>query len=846
MSRVSNLILRAPLEGWCAPLDDVPDAVFSGRMLGDGLAIDPTVGVVTAPCDGIITTVPAGGHAVSIRTAGGVDVLIHVGIDTVQLGGRGFTTRVAAGQRVRSGEELLKFDLEVLARAAKSLFTPIVISAESGVSIVTRHPTGAIRAGEVLMQITVNGAAATAVEASATDADSLSGSIAVPLRHGIHARPAALLTQRARAYGAELTISVRGKSANARSVVALMALGARHGDVMRVTARGGDAAAALRALEDALAEALRLELSLPAEASPAPAARAPASAPVAAGVLCGVTAVAGFAVGRAARMQRAEIRVTEAGQGVEHESAAFERARASVRARLARTANEGPTTRRELVGAHLEFLEDPELISRTVEEIARGHSAGFAWRHAVRQSIAALETLEDVRLRQRADDLLDIESQLLVALTGETRPANFKLPAGAVLVADDLLPSELMALDRDQLAAICLAGGGATSHVAILAAALDVPMLIGLGTALRQVPAGAQLIVDATHGELQIDPTAAGFAQAESRARALHAERARARAAAQRECRTHDGTRIEVFANLGSVADAQAAVGAGAEGCGLLRTEFLFIDRETAPAEAEQLAVYQAVADALAGRPLVLRLMDVGGDKPLAYLPMPREDNPALGLRGIRTALWRQDLLHTQLRAALRVTPSGIVRLLLPMITDVSEIAAVRALVNELSAELGARRRIELGAMIETPAAALMAAQILPAVDFLSIGSNDLTQYTLAMDRGHPELARRVDALHPAVLKLMAAASAASVAAGKLVAVCGGVAADAAAIPLLIGWGVRELSVVPGAIPALKRQIGSLSVSRCEALAARALQLGSAGEVRELVAQQMRYEEGTP
>jgi phosphoenolpyruvate-protein kinase (PTS system EI component) len=287
------------------------------------------------------------------------------------------------------------------------------------------------------------------------------------------------------------------------------------------------------------------------------------------------------------------------------------------------------------------------------------------------------------------------------------------------------------------------------------------------------------------------------------------------------------------------VSDAGAAVANGAEGCGLLRTEFLFIDREVPPTEDEQVETYQSIANTLAGRPLILRMMDVGGDKPLRYLPLPPEPNPALGLRGVRTALLHPDLMRTQLRAALRVKPIGIVRLLIPMVTDVSEIRAVRRVIDELSAELNLGCRVSLGAMIETPAAALTAPALIGELDFLSIGSNDLTQYTLAMDRGHSELARRTDALHPAVLKLIAAAAAAANSAGKLVAVCGGVAGDSTAVPILLGLGVGELSVVPALIPALKHQIGGLRIDRCCGLAQRCLSLASAAEVRDLVEQSL-------
>jgi phosphoenolpyruvate-protein phosphotransferase len=549
-----------------------------------------------------------------------------------------------------------------------------------------------------------------------------------------------------------------------------------------------------------------------------------------------IIAAPGFAAGYVARIERPEIAVSETGQGSAHETTELQRAREIVRARLSRVGGAGGATRREIVEAHLAFLDDPVLNEVAAEHIAKGRSAGFAWRAATRASVAALEQLNDTRLRERADDLLDIESHVLMALAGEARPMNLALPPDAIVVADELLPSELVSLDRANLKGIALSGGGPTSHVAILAAAMDLPMLAGIGASLREVPRGERVIVDAEAGSLIVAPTDEAFAKVRQHATALLAKRAAERQAAQRECHTRDGTRIEIFANLGSVAEAEAAVAAGAEGCGLLRTEFLFIDRDRAPSEEDQTEIYQGIANAMDGKPLVLRLMDVGGDKPLDYLPLPPEENPALGLRGIRTALRHPELLRTQLRAALRVAPHGILRILLPMITDAAEVRAVRAIVNEIQAQFGQHAPVEVGAMIETPAAALTARHILTAADFLSIGSNDLTQYALAMDRGHPELARKIDALHPAVLELIALAASAGERAGKLVAVCGGMAADAAAVPILIGLGVRELSVVPAAVPALKRQVRELDIRECAALAKRALEAESAADVRALVA----------
>jgi len=858
---VSVLNIVAPVDGWCTSLDEVPDPVFAGRMLGDGLAIDPTSGIVVAPCAGEIVTLPPSAHAVSIRAPDGTEVLVHIGIDTVHLAGRGFEARTRAGRTVHAGEELIRFDLDAVARGAKSLLTPIVVSANHALTIRQRRATGMVRAGDVLFEIVRHDAAgATAAAASSTHPqaiDSLQSgterrTVTMQLRQGLHARPAALLSQAAKSIAADVSILAHGKTANARSVIAIMALGIRHGDPLIIGASGPDAAAAIQRVESALEEACRMEIAAghaaqdPALAPTPSTTTAGATAAAGDGLLIGVAAAAGLAVGRATRIERRDISVDEKGGGVAHESHELERARANVRARLARVGATGGAARREIIAAHVEFLDDPALNETAQELIAAGKGAGFAWRAATRRQVSALEALGDTRMRERADDLLDVESHVLLALVGEARPLHLSIPDGAVIIADDLLPSELTALDRQRLAAICLSRGGATSHVAILAAAMNVPMLVGLGAEIHNVVDGAWVIVDADAGALHVAPDHTTLIAARASVDAKRAQRSAERNSALADCRAVDGTRIEIFANLGSAADAVAAVANGAEGCGLLRTEFLFIDRDTAPDEAEQLGAYQSIAAALGARPLILRLMDVGGDKPLKYLPLPPEENPALGLRGVRTALARPDLLRTQLRAALRIEPFGMVQLLIPMVTDVAEIVAVRALVDELAAAFEARPRIRLGIMIETPAAALNASRLLREADFLSIGSNDLTQYTLAMDRGHPALARRADALHPAVLKLIALAANAGAEAGKTVAVCGGVAADRMAVPILLGLGIRELSMVPAAIPAIKSQIRTLRIADCEALARRCLDAGSAAEVRALAAQTFVTTGGTP
>ncbi len=826
---VVTLTIHAPLEGWCEPLEATPDPVFAGGMMGEGLAIDPTSATVLAPFDGEVIAIPDSRHAVSLRSTCGVEVLIHVGIDTVRLGGAGFTAHVGAGARVRTGDALLSLDLERIAQGARSLVSPVIITDARGRTIERRHAGGHVRAGDSLFTL---GAPAADERAVAAKGPSHERRVRLALAHGLHARPAALIAQALKGLAAEVEIAHGTKRANARSIVAIMALGAVHNDEIVVRASGSAAAEALTALERAL-ETARAQEDAHGQASTALAPTRPVAA-AEAGSLSGLIAVPGFAVGRATRLERAEVEVSEAGAGLAHERGELDRARRVVATRLQRLADVGGGARRDIVVAHLEFLTDPELDRAAQTELEAGKSAGFAWRSAVGGSIAALGTLNDARLRERIDDLRDIESHVLLALRGEARPMKIPLPEHAVLIAEELLPSELVALDRERLEAICLGGGGATSHVAILAAAMDVPMLVGLGAGLAGIADGARVIADAERGRLEFAPDEAALAAADAKVAARLGERVAAQRLAARDCVTADGIRIEVFANVGGAADATSAVANGAEGSGLLRTEFLFLERTSPPDENEQYAAYQAVATALAGRPLVLRLLDVGGDKPLQYLPMPAEDNPAFGLRGIRTGLARPDLLRTQLRAALRVEPRAALRILIPMVTDVGEVRAVRAMIEEIRAELG-RPAPLIGAMIETPAAAVTAAVLVREVDFLSVGSNDLSQYTLAMDRGHADLAGRIDALHPAVLGLIDQACRAAAAARKPVAVCGGMAGDPLAVPVLLGLGVSELSVVPARIPATKALVSGLTLPACAALAREVLALASAADVRARV-----------
>jgi phosphocarrier protein FPr/phosphocarrier protein len=813
-----GLMVLSPMTGWVSPLDEVPDPVFAERILGDGVAIDPTTSHLNAPCDGVIAVCAK--HAVTIRTEIGAEILVHVGLETVALNGQGFTSLAREGQRVKAGDALLEFDLEYLGKYAKSLLSPVVIANGDKFRIARRSQNQLITIGDFLMEIEPLVATA---DAGAAPANLVSRSVVVAVEHGLHARPAALVANAAKRFAGDVTLSCRGKNANAKSAVTVMALGVGFHDEVTITAPTHEAVDILAAL---------LETSAHQTAAALEPAPLPQTLPEnTATHIHGVCAAPGRVLGRTVRLRSGDIPVPEEGHGIAPETAALQRALGEVKARLEQAASSDDRTKRDILSAHIALLEDAELFRVATGLIEQGKSAGYAWRQAVRSFAETFRAMRDARMRERAADLLDLERQVVSVLTGGTASAHTTLPSSAILIAEEILPSDLA--DASHVAGFVSAGGGATAHAAILAAGLNIPALVGAGRAVLEIPDGTDVLLNADAGVLDLRPDPGAAAAAREAAEHAAERQSRDLARACEDCVTVDGNRVEIFANLGKGAEeAAAAVRLGAEGCGVLRTEFLFMDRATPPDEEEQRAAYQGIADALGDRSFILRTFDIGADKPVPYLTFPPEDNPQLGLRGVRTALVWPELLRTQLKAAVRVKPCC--KIMVPMITAASELAAVRAILDELCQEEGVAP-IALGAMIETPSAAILADQLAHEADFLSIGTNDLTQYVLAIDRSHRQLSARLDALHPAVLRLIAHTAEAATAAGKTAAVCGGLAADLIAAPLLIGLGVTELSVPAPVIPRLKSLVRSLNEDDCLEAAQEALKLASAAEVRAFV-----------
>ena len=818
-------MLLAPLKGWIASLDEVPDPVFAERMLGDGVAIDPTGSILHAPCDAEVVSVAPTAHAVTLRADNGAQILLHIGLETVALDGEGFTARVRAGQRVKTGDDLIAFDLDLVARRAKSLLSPILILNPEAFTIAWRGSDGPANVGDPLM--TLRSTAAGGAKAPEDGAEHRCD-LVLGLPHGLHARPAGRVAAMMKPFTAEVSVTIRGRVADATSPIALMSLGAIAGDALEIVCQGEDAAEALETLAAFLVSDGG-EVEAITRASQNGLAEHPTGD--ADRVLRGVSAAPGYAIGRATRFKRAEIRIVVTGAGVAAEGSALAAALDTVRREIKPLVSDAAGA--DIMAAHLALLDDSVLHAAARVSIEAGKSAGYAWATALDEQIAVFRSMGDARLNDRADDLIDLKRQVLRALGGEAETFG-EFPNDTILLSDDLLPSELMALGG-RIHGLCTASGGATAHVAIIAAAMAIPMVVAAGPAVLEIEEGTPLILDADAGTLRVDPNTEEIAAARTFAAARAACHARDLAAASAPCRMADGVRIEVFANLAGVGEAASAIAQGAEGCGLLRSEFLFMDRAEPPDEEEQWAAYQTIADVMEGRPLIVRTLDIGGDKPVAYLELPKEDNPALGLRGVRTSLWRPELLRTQLRAILRVTPVGACKIMIPMVSALQELCAVRAMMIEEKRALGVTSPIELGVMIETPAAALTAGALAEVADFFSIGANDLTQYALAMDRANPMMAATADALHPAVLRLIALACEGARTKGRPVGVCGALASDPSAAALLIGLGVTELSATPSAIAGLKATIRPLTTAHCRRLAQAVLSQTSAADVRAIL-----------
>ena len=535
---------------------------------------------------------------------------------------------------------------------------------------------------------------------------------------------------------------------------------------------------------------------------------------------------------------------TDLVQNPEAEAQRLDRALDVVRNNILQQSKQLKTTAGEseaaIFDAHLLILQDPDLLAQAHQNILDRHqNAGMAWHEAVERVADSYRELEDAYLRQRAVDVEDVENQVLFALKGKNAAASIIFKEPVILFAQGLTPTETAQLDMNAVLGIMTVGGGPTSHSAILARALGIPAVSSVSQEFALTPLGSLVALDGFNGTVWLEPSEEIQSKFKERREQWIASRKKLMEASHTPAVTRDGHRVEVFANVGNIQDARSAIKNGAEGIGLLRTEFMFLTRETPPNEAEQLDALLQIGEAMGDCPVIVRTLDVGGDKQVPYIKLPPEPNPFLGVRAIRMSLRNTDLFLHQLRAILRAAANCRFRIMFPMIANVEEVRQARQWLEKAHQQLGDEKLshawpIETGIMVEIPSAALLSRKLARVVDFFSIGTNDLTQYTLAAERGNPLLADLADAFHPAVLRLIDEVVQAAHAEGKRVGVCGELGGDPLAAPVLIGLGVDELSLNASGIPRTKSIVRMVELPKVRKLAEEVLQTESAAEARKL------------
>lgn len=565
----------------------------------------------------------------------------------------------------------------------------------------------------------------------------------------------------------------------------------------------------------------------------------------------GIPASPGIVVGKAFRwmfsqpvVERRQITEEE----IEYELARLHQSLAKVEERLRDiervTLDKGDEEQAGIFVAHREILQDPWLIDLIEERIRARKTASWAVQEAMEVACKELESVADPYIRERVTDIRDIGHQVLLALEGKEEPHINRIDDPVILVGEDFPPSFVAQLDSTKVLAICTDLGGPTGHTAILARSLRIPAVVGLRDLTDRVSDGQVIGVDGLDGVVYVSPEEGDLTLLRRKRQQYDEEIQRIGQTADRPALTRDGRRVQIMANLGGLQELDDAARV-ADGVGLFRTEFLFLDRSEPPSEEEQFNIYRTVLESFGNRPVVIRTLDIGGDKMVPYLRLPQEDNPFLGCRGIRLCLTEPWVFRVQLRALYRASVFGRLLIMFPMVSILEELAAAKELAGQVQDELRSEgiscRDVPIGIMVETPSAALLADRFVPYVDFFSIGTNDLVQYTMAADRLNDRVAHLRDPFQPSILRLIRHVAQVGHQAGKPVGVCGEMAGDLRAIPILVGMGVEELSMAPVSIPWAKDLVRRLDARELERYTDDLGRLDTAGDVQQLLSRIAKY-----
>lgn len=564
----------------------------------------------------------------------------------------------------------------------------------------------------------------------------------------------------------------------------------------------------------------------------------------------GIGASDGYGIGSIVRLEEADLTFEDRiAEDQETEISRFQKAVEKFTERTMKMADE----MRERVGhkeaeileGHVMMISDPSMSDGVIEQIKNGVCVERAFSNVCDMFIQAFSETEDELTRQRVTDIQDMHTRLLKILLGKEELAISQVPVGSILVARDLTPSMTVGIRKESVVGILTEVGGRTSHSAILARALEVPAVLSVPDVMKQVENGQQVILDGFTGEVLLNPTEEQKKHYEQKQEAYLAEKEELKCLVGKTTVTACGKKVELVCNIGKPKDADVVIERDGEGVGLFRTEFLFMDRTSIPTEEEQFQAYKEVAEKMAGKPVIIRTLDVGGDKEIPYLNLPKEDNPFLGYRAIRVCLDQPDMYRVQLRALLRASAYGDIRIMVPMVTCLEELRAVKDLLQELKEELDKEQifynpDIKVGVMIETPAAVCIADLLAKEADFFSIGTNDLTQYTMVVDRGNAQVAYLYSTYHPAVLRSIEKVITAANHAAIPVGMCGEAAADARLIPLLLAYGLDEFSVSATSVLATRNVISKWTLDEAKQLAEEVRSLATEQDVAQVLARHCR------
>jgi len=804
------LKLVAPIDGWLCGLDEVCDPAFSGGVLGAGLAIDPLGSLLCAPCPGTVLYIHPHGHAVTLKTTGGTEILLHVGIDSINAHESAFHPFVVAGQVVETGDRLIAFEASQVFRAAKSLITPIVALNGGRLNLIR---TGNVARGEDIGELVEvlgaeqgqGGGAPVASEPSDAKAE-----VIVSLSHGLHARPAGQLVQLAASFASRVEILAKGKRSNAESVTELLALGVQGGERVGIEAFGADAEEAVFEIGNLLRPSTKIETLQ----------------------IKGITAVPGLVVAKTFALKEEMNDPPQCSSGVEAERSKLIAAIEKVEQILEHEKRSAPPELASILDAHLRLLRDPAIIQEAERLLAGNSSAPSAWRESIRQAREKIERIESAHLAGRAADVDDIGRRVLRALIGWTEP-NWAAAKGRIVFGSDVSPADIKRLCDAGAVGLCLAGNGPTGHVSIVAATFGLPTVVAMGPELLQAACSKEVILDATKGLLNLQPTRQELSETKLAAKEEKAAKRAYHKRRHEPAKTLDGLGVRVQANIADAEEAAVARKEGAEGAGLIRTEFAFFAREAAPTLLDQERIYEAISRALPVMKLRFRTLDAGADKPLPFVSMPWAENPALGVRGIRVSRRATDLFDHQLTALLTAVPDEQLEIMLPMVNDLSDVEFAKERLALVQKRLGCDRKVPLGVMLETPASVFLVQQISTLCDFFSIGTNDLTQYVLAMDRNCGALSEEASHFHPAVIQ--AIKHICKNAGNVPVSVCGSAAADPVFVSVAIGLGVSGFSVSPALVARTKAIIRHISARDCQVWAETASEQPTLGAVHAVL-----------